>query len=255
MATSPEELRRLRDDSRVRRLMQTFRDQVGSAGRAHHRALLKEMRAAAANPVTEPLQELALTVKGKLRLFASKTRGGDATAAPKTPAAGETLAYFPGCLTTESAREYDASIRMVARAAGLALEEIDDWNCCGAGVVQDVDPAGAAALVRRNVAGAGLSRSLGASAGRTIVSGCPVCIARTQEAAPDASATHLLGILTRPDVLAKIAARILKGEKPASIAPHRPEPEDFSLVISRKQLAQWKIELPAALANCNCVVD
>ncbi len=46
----------------------------------------------------------------------------------------------------------------------------------------------------------------------------------------------------------RIAARILKGEKPASIAPHRPGPEDFSIVISRKQLAQWKIELPPALA-------
>ncbi len=43
----------------------------------------------------------------------------------------------------------------------------------------------------------------------------------------------------------RIAARILKGEKPAAIAPHRPAPEDFSLVISRKQLAQWKIDVPA----------
>ena len=53
----------------------------------------------------------------------------------------------------------------------------------------------------------------------------------------------------------RIAARILRGEKPASIPPHRPAREDFSLVISRKQLAQWKIELPAALADCNCVID
>jgi len=47
----------------------------------------------------------------------------------------------------------------------------------------------------------------------------------------------------------RIAARILKGEKPAAIAPHRPGPEDYSIVISRKQLAQWKIEVPAALAG------
>ncbi len=47
----------------------------------------------------------------------------------------------------------------------------------------------------------------------------------------------------------RIAARILKGEKPAAIAPHRPTPEDFSLVISRKQLAQWKMEAPPALAK------
>ncbi len=47
----------------------------------------------------------------------------------------------------------------------------------------------------------------------------------------------------------RIAARILKGEKRAAIPPHRPGPDDFSIVISRKQLAQWKIELPPALAK------
>ena len=47
----------------------------------------------------------------------------------------------------------------------------------------------------------------------------------------------------------RIAARILKGEKPAAIPPHRPGADDFSIVISRKQLAQWKIELPPALAK------
>ncbi len=47
----------------------------------------------------------------------------------------------------------------------------------------------------------------------------------------------------------RIAVRILKGEKPAAIPPHRPGREDYSIVISRKQLAQWKMEVPAALAQ------
>src|SRR5688572_22823681 len=47
----------------------------------------------------------------------------------------------------------------------------------------------------------------------------------------------------------RIAARILKGEKPAAIAPHRPTAEDFSIVISRKQAAQWKIDVPPALTK------
>jgi putative ABC transport system substrate-binding protein len=47
----------------------------------------------------------------------------------------------------------------------------------------------------------------------------------------------------------RIAARILKGEKPSAIPPHRPGPEDYAIVISRKQLAQWKIEVPAVLAK------
>lgn len=47
----------------------------------------------------------------------------------------------------------------------------------------------------------------------------------------------------------RIAARVLKGEKPAAIPPHRPGPEDYAIVISRKQLAQWKMEVPAAFAK------
>jgi putative ABC transport system substrate-binding protein len=47
----------------------------------------------------------------------------------------------------------------------------------------------------------------------------------------------------------RIAARILKGEKPAAIAPHRPTAEDFSLVISRKQAAQWKVDVAPALSK------
>ena len=42
------------------------------------------------------------------------------------------FAYYPGCMAGETAREYDASIRSLAKLAGITLEEMDDWNCCGA---------------------------------------------------------------------------------------------------------------------------
>lgn len=40
--------------------------------------------------------------------------------------------YFPGCSLTSSAGEYDASFRLTAKALGIGLDEIPDWNCCGA---------------------------------------------------------------------------------------------------------------------------
>ncbi|MCL4474516.1 MAG: CoB--CoM heterodisulfide reductase iron-sulfur subunit B family protein [Actinobacteria bacterium] len=40
--------------------------------------------------------------------------------------------YFPGCSLTGSAGEYDASFRLVARELGIHLDEVEDWNCCGA---------------------------------------------------------------------------------------------------------------------------
>jgi heterodisulfide reductase subunit B len=119
--------------------------------------------------------------------------------------AKETFAYYPGCLAGESAREYDASIRWLAREVNVELQEIDDWSCCGAGVVQDLDPQAGRALAKRN---------LDLAAGRGVLSGCPNCVARLQEAGSRDSACHVLGLFTRADVREKIAAKIkAAGEK------------------------------------------
>ncbi|MFI5013326.1 MAG: ABC transporter substrate-binding protein [Hyphomicrobiales bacterium] len=52
-----------------------------------------------------------------------------------------------------------------------------------------------------------------------------------------------------------IAAKILKGAKTADIPPVRVGKDDFKVVISAKQLKKLNMTLPAALANCNCVVE
>ena len=43
-----------------------------------------------------------------------------------------TLPYYPGCTLSTKAQGYDRSGRAVARALGLELQELDDWQCCGA---------------------------------------------------------------------------------------------------------------------------
>ncbi|OCP10078.1 MULTISPECIES: ABC transporter substrate-binding protein [unclassified Ensifer] len=54
----------------------------------------------------------------------------------------------------------------------------------------------------------------------------------------------------------RIAAQILKGTDPKTIAPSRPAYEDHAPLISKKAAAAFGIEVPAALATeCNCVVD
>ena len=52
------------------------------------------------------------------------------------PMTTDPLAYYPGCLATETAREYDASIRKLFGLLDIAFEEIPDWNCCGAGLIE-----------------------------------------------------------------------------------------------------------------------
>ncbi len=41
-------------------------------------------------------------------------------------------AYYPGCSLDATGIEYNMSAKAVAKHLGVQLEEIDDWNCCGA---------------------------------------------------------------------------------------------------------------------------
>jgi putative tryptophan/tyrosine transport system substrate-binding protein len=52
-----------------------------------------------------------------------------------------------------------------------------------------------------------------------------------------------------------LAAQILDGAKPSSLPSYRPTPADHSPVISGRRLKQAGKTLPAALADCKCVVE
>jgi len=42
------------------------------------------------------------------------------------------VSYYPGCSLHGTAKEYDESTQMVCEELGVELEEVNDWNCCGA---------------------------------------------------------------------------------------------------------------------------
>jgi heterodisulfide reductase subunit B len=60
--------------------------------------------------------------------------------------------YYPGCSLEHSAAAYDDSTRAVAKALGVDLVELDDWNCCGATEYIALSRTGAYALIARNLA-------------------------------------------------------------------------------------------------------
>jgi len=161
----------------------------------------------------------------------------------------DTLAYYPGCLAEETAREYDASIRTLCRALEIELDEIDDWNCCGAGVVRDVNPAAAEALARRVLDAAGT--------GRTVVSGCPVCVRRLQEAG--GSAYHVLSVFARQDVRERIRAKIeAKGEaRPLGSMKaacfYGPELADAALWETAADDEAWPMDVLMTLAGAKVI--
>ncbi len=78
--------------------------------------------------------------------------------------------YYPGCSLTHSAAPYDLSARAVAGSFGLHLEEINDWNCCGATEYITLNKTAAYALVGRNLALASAQDGL-----EQLVAPCSAC--------------------------------------------------------------------------------
>lgn len=50
------------------------------------------------------------------------------------------VAYYPGCALEGSGTAYDTSTKAVGKKLGLELEEVENWNCCGAMEVKNIDP-------------------------------------------------------------------------------------------------------------------
>ena len=61
-------------------------------------------------------------------------------------------AYYPGCSLSGLGKPYDESLRAVFSHLGLGLEEVPDWNCCGATSYMSISEDKAVALAARNLA-------------------------------------------------------------------------------------------------------
>ncbi len=58
--------------------------------------------------------------------------------------------YYPGCSLNSTGKAYDESTRFVFRALGVEIEELEDWNCCGATAYMAVSEMQAVTLIGRN---------------------------------------------------------------------------------------------------------
>ncbi|UCC64369.1 MAG: CoB--CoM heterodisulfide reductase iron-sulfur subunit B family protein [Anaerolineae bacterium] len=78
--------------------------------------------------------------------------------------------YFPGCSLEGTAREYDISTRAVMRELGVELEELRDWNCCGASAADTTSHLLSLVLPARNLA---LAEQLNGNG--QVVASCTAC--------------------------------------------------------------------------------
>ncbi len=77
-------------------------------------------------------------------------------------------AYYPGCSLLGTGKSYDESVRAVFEALGVPLQELENWNCCGATAYSSIDECTAFALAARNLA-------LAHRRGDPILAPCPNC--------------------------------------------------------------------------------
>ncbi len=79
--------------------------------------------------------------------------------------------FYPGCSMESSAKAYYDSLMAICGPLELELEEINDWNCCGATEYVGISLVPAYALIGRNLALAEQQ----ANGTRTVVAPCSAC--------------------------------------------------------------------------------
>jgi len=77
-------------------------------------------------------------------------------------------AYFPGCSLRGTGKAYEESLVAEFRALNIEMQELPDWNCCGATTYMSFDEIQSYALAGRNLAIAGKRK-------QDIVAPCAAC--------------------------------------------------------------------------------
>jgi heterodisulfide reductase subunit B len=83
--------------------------------------------------------------------------------------------YYPGCSLKSTGRPYEESLLAVFRALEVELQEVCDWNCCGATAYASIDEKKAFGLAARNLALAELQHGGANGTGVNLVAPCSAC--------------------------------------------------------------------------------
>jgi len=127
------------------------------------------------------------------------------------------VSYYPGCSLEGTAREYDESTRAVCQALGIELDELEDWNCCGATSAHSTSEFLSLTLPARTL-------SLADGKGLDLVVPCAACYQRlkvaekklAQNPLPDfpyqgqVAVKHLLDFCSQEEVLQRIKEAVKK---------------------------------------------
>ncbi len=109
------------------------------------------------------------------------------------------VAYFPGCSLHGLAKEYGISVEVVCKHLGINLNEIEDWNCCGATAAHSLNHELTISLSARNLA---IARDMKMN---KVLAPCAGCFSRLKGASYE---------LRNNSVLAAEVGEIIQAEPP-----------------------------------------
>lgn len=195
--------------------------------------------------------------------------------------------FYPGCSLQRSARPYLDSLEAISEDLDLVIEDVNDWNCCGATEYLSVYRIAAHALVGRNLA---LAQQQ-VNGTRTLMAACSACYLnlvktnhymrederlRTEvndalsagglEYQPDSvEIRHLLDVVFNDVGLDAVQARVVRPLKGLRVAPYygcmivRPDPEnrfdnpEYPMALDRllKVLGAEVIDFPLKTHCCS----
>ena len=95
--------------------------------------------------------------------------------------------YYPGCSAEATGKAYDMSTRAVMDKLGVELEELDDWNCCGATSYFSVRELDSFAIAARNLA---IAQKQGREDLCVICNACYTTLAKTNRYMADSPEVH-----------------------------------------------------------------
>lgn len=137
------------------------------------------------------------------------------------------LSYYPGCSLEGTAADYDMSVRNICRELGVELQEIDDWNCCGASSAHMTSHETGMRLPMRNLL-------LAKSIQQDILVPCAACFQRLKAADkalkedsafwdvrnydPEFEIVHISTFLAQPEILERIRAKVINDLQELSLA-------------------------------------
>ncbi|WP_419175102.1 CoB--CoM heterodisulfide reductase iron-sulfur subunit B family protein [Desulfosediminicola sp.] len=129
------------------------------------------------------------------------------------------MTYYPGCSLQGTARDYNDTILEVCQTIGVELNEIEDWNCCGASSAHMTNHEVAMRLSIRNLL-------LAAKSSDNVLIPCSACYQRLKAADkalredpeywdvtdynPDFKLVHISSFLAEPEILELIADKVIQ---------------------------------------------